>query len=135
LFPRIKLKAIREEIWLEDFHLRSTKKLDVHRAIHVNGRGCKVITIENINVWWKAWYTIQVVSKADFYKQTAYTKDGRQCRHHGKVGFKKPREATRQATTTLATIIVPLADAMPHKTHTLISDEKIVEKVIPTSTK
>jgi phage terminase small subunit len=51
------------------------------------------------------------------------------------VGFKKPREATRQATTTLATIIVPLANAMPHKTQTLISDEKIVEKVIPTGTK
>jgi hypothetical protein len=63
LFPRIKLKAIRKEIWLEDFHLRSTKKLDVYRAIHVNGRGSKVITIESINVWWKAWYTIQVVSK------------------------------------------------------------------------
>ena len=35
LFPRKKLKAIREEMWLGDFRLRSIKKLDVHRAIHV----------------------------------------------------------------------------------------------------
>ena len=51
LFPRDKLKAIREEMWLGDFRLRSTKKLDVHRAIHVNGAGCKVITLESIDVY------------------------------------------------------------------------------------
>ena len=31
LFPRNKMKAIREEIRLGNFRLRSTKKLDVHR--------------------------------------------------------------------------------------------------------
>jgi hypothetical protein len=51
------------------------------------------------------------------------------------VGLKKPRESTRQATTTLATIIAPLADAMPHKTRTLSTGEKVVEKVLPTGTK
>jgi hypothetical protein len=135
LFPRDKLKAIREEMWLGDFRLRSTKKLDVHRAIHVNGAGRKVITIESIDVCCKAWYTIHGVSKADFYRQAAYAKEGRRSRHHGNVGLKKPREATRQATATLATIIVPLADAMPHKTRTLTTGEKVVEKVLPTGTK
>jgi hypothetical protein len=48
LFPRGKVKAICKEMWLGDFRLRSTKKLDVHRAIHVNGMGRKVITIESI---------------------------------------------------------------------------------------
>ena len=60
------MKAIHEEMWLGDFPLRSTKKLDVHRAIHVNGTGRKVITIESIDVCCKAWYTIHGMSKADF---------------------------------------------------------------------
>jgi hypothetical protein len=135
LFPRDKLKAIREEMWLGDFRLRSTKKLDVHRAIHVNGTGRKVITIESIDVCCKAWYTIHGVSKADFYRQATYANEGRRSRHHGNVGLKKPRESTRQATATLATIIAPLADAMPHKTRTLSTGEKVVEKVLPTGTK
>jgi hypothetical protein len=50
LFPRDKMKAIREEMWLGGFRLRSSKKLNAHRAIHVNGAGRKVITLESINV-------------------------------------------------------------------------------------
>jgi hypothetical protein len=75
------------------------------------------------------------VSKADFYRQVAYAKEGRWYNHHGNVGLKKLREATRQATAILATIIVPLADAMPHKTHTVTTGEKVVEKVLPIGTK
>ena len=51
------------------------------------------------------------------------------------MGFKKPREAIRQTTATLATIIVPLADAMPHKTRTLSTGENVVKKVLPIGTK
>ena len=105
------------------------------RPIHVNGTGRKVITIESIDVYCKAWYTIHGVSKPDFYRQAAYTKEGCRSRRHGNVGLKKPQEATRQTTTTLATIIVPLADAMPHKTCTLTNGKKVVEKVLPTSIK
>ena len=75
------------------------------------------------------------MSKADFNRQVAYVKEGRRSRHHGNVGLKKLRKATRQGTATLATIIVPFADAMPHKTHKLTTGEKIVEKVLPTGTK
>ena len=135
LFPREKMKAIREEMWLGDFRLRSSKKLDVHRGIHVNGTGRKVITLESMDVCCTAWYIIHGVSKAEFYRQASYAKEGRRSRMHGNVGLKKPREATRQAAATLATIIVPLADAMPHKTRTLPTGEKVVEKVLPTGTK
>ena len=135
LFPRDKLKAIREEMWLGDFRLRSTQKFNVHRAIYVNGTSCKVISIESIDVCCKVWYIIHAVSKTDFYRQVAYVKEGRQSHHHGNVGLKKPREAIRQATATLVTIIVPLADAMPHKIRTLTTDEKVVEKVLPICTK
>jgi hypothetical protein len=111
------------------------KKLDIHRAIHVNGMGRKVIIIESIDVCCKACYTIHGVSKTDFYRQTTYTKEGCRSRHHGNVGLKNTRESTRQATTTLATIIAPLADAMLHKTRTLTTDEKVVERVLPKGTK
>jgi hypothetical protein len=122
-------------MWLGDFPLRSTRKLDVHRAIHVNGTGRKVITIESIDVCCKAWYTIHGVSKADFYRQAVYAKEGRRSCHDEHVGVKKPQKTTRQAASNLATIIVLLADAMPDKTHTLINDEKIVKKVFPMGTK
>ena len=89
------MKAIYEEMWLGDFRLRSTKKLDVHRAIHVNGTGRKVITLESIDVCCTAWYTIHGVSKVELYKQAAYAKEGRLFRHHGNMSLKKPREATR----------------------------------------
>ena len=117
------------------FSSKVHKKLDVHRAIHANRMGRKVTTIESIDVFCKAWYTINVVSKMDFYRQGAYAKEGCRSRHHGIVGLRKPREATRQTTATLGTINVPLADAVPHKTRTLTTGEKVVEKVLPTCTK
>ena len=54
-------------MWLGDYHLKSTKKLGVHRAIHVNRAGRKVITLENIDMCYTAWYTIRGVSKAEFF--------------------------------------------------------------------
>ena len=101
----------------------------------MNGTGRKVITLESMDVCCTAWHIIHGVSKAEFYRQASYAKEGRRSRMHGNVGLKKPREATRQAAATLATIIVPLADATPHKTRTLPTGEKVVEKVLPTGTK
>ena len=101
----------------------------------MNGMDRKVITIENIDMCCKAWYTIHGVSKTHFYRKAAYAKEGRQSRHHRNVGLKKSKDATRQAMAILATIIVPLADAMSHKTYTLTTSEKVVEKILPTNTK
>ena len=44
------MKAIQEEMWLEDFCFRSSKKLDVHREINVNEMGHKVIMLGSINL-------------------------------------------------------------------------------------
>jgi hypothetical protein len=94
-----------------------------------------VVTLENVEVCCVAWYTIHGVSKADFYRFRKHASVGRRSRFHGNFGTKKPREATLQAAATLSTIIVPLADAMPHKTRTLPSGEKVVQMVLPTGTK
>ena len=107
----------------------------MHRAIHVNRAGWKVITLESIDVCCMAWYIIHSVSKAKFNRQAAFAKEVCRSRHHGNMDLKQLMEATRQATATLTTIIVPLADAMPHKICTLATSEKVVEKVIPIGTK
>jgi hypothetical protein len=88
-----------------------------------------------MEVCFKAWYTIHGVSKTNFYRQPAYANESRRSRYHGNVGLKKPREATRQTTATLATIIVPFVDAMLHKTRTFTTGEKVVKKVFSTSIK
>ena len=75
------------------------------------------------------------VSKAEFYRQAAYIRKGRRSCYHGNVGLKKLKVAMRQATTSLVTIIVPLADAMSHKLSTLTTGEKVVDKVLPTGKK
>ena len=134
-FPREKIKSLRQEMWLADFRMRSAKKLEVHRNVHIDTHGHKVVTLENVEVCCTAWYTIHAVSKSDFYRFQKYSSLGRRSRFHGNSGTKKPREATLQASATLSTIIVPLADAMPHKTRTLSSGEKVVQMVLPTGTK
>jgi hypothetical protein len=134
-FPREKIRSLREEMWLADFRMRSAKKLEVHRNVHIDTHGHKVVTLENVEVCCTAWYTIHAVSKSDFYRFQKYSSLGRRSRFHGNSGTKKPREATLQASATLSTIIVPLADAMPHKTRTLSSGEKVVQMVLPTGTK
>jgi hypothetical protein len=73
--------------------------------------------------------------KGRFYRFRNYSLQGRRSRFHDNSGTKKPREATLQAAATLSTIIMPLAEAMPHKTRTLPSGEKIVQMVLPTGTK
>jgi hypothetical protein len=134
-FQREKIRSMRQEMWLADFRMRSAKKLEVHRNLHIDNHGHKVVTLENVEVCCTAWYTIHAVSKADFYRFRKYSASGRRSRFHGNSGTKKPREATLQASATLSTIIVPLADAMPHKTRTLASGEKVVQMVLPTGTK
>jgi hypothetical protein len=62
-----------------------------------------------------AWYIIHGMSKAKFYREVAYAKEGCRFRNHENMSLEKPREATQQACATLATIIVPLASVMPHK--------------------
>ena len=129
------MKATCKELWLGDFRLRSTKNLDVPREILVNGTGRKVITLESIDMCCMAWHTIHGVSKMEFYRQTAYAKEGWQSHYHGNMSLKKPMETTMQTIATMATIIVPLVDTMLQEIRKFAIGEKVVEKVLPTCTK
>jgi hypothetical protein len=87
LFFHDKIKSLRQEMWLVDFCMRFAKKLEVHRNMHFDAGGCKVVTLENIEVF-------HAVSKADFYRFRNYSLQGKRYRFHGNSGTKKPREAT-----------------------------------------
>ena len=110
------------------------KKLEVHLNLHINTHGHKVVTLENVEVCCIAWYIIHAVSKADFYRFWKYSMLDCRSRFHGNSCTKKPRNATLQASATLSTIIVPLADAMSHKMRTLPLGEKL-QMVLPMGTK
>jgi hypothetical protein len=49
-FPREKIKSLRQEMWLADFRMRSAKKLEIHRNLHLDAHGHKVVTLENVEV-------------------------------------------------------------------------------------
>ena len=125
LLPRDKRKSLREKMWLAVFRMRSTKNLEVHRNMHFDVKGHKVVTLENIEVCCKALYIILVVLKTNFYRFWNYPSQGWRSRFHDNFATKKPREATLQAAETLSTNIIPLADAMPHYTRTLTSGKKL----------
>lgn len=85
LLPHEKMKVIWEEMWLVGFHLRSSKKIDVHMEMHVNEVECKVLTLEIIDVYYTAWYIIHCVFKF-FYRQVPYAKEGCRSRKDGNLG-------------------------------------------------
>ena len=78
--PRNKIRVLYQEMWLADFCMRSAKKLEVHQNLHIDTQGHKVVTLENVEVGCKAWYTIHTVSKADFYRYWKYSSSGRHSR-------------------------------------------------------
>ena len=46
--------------------MRSAKKLEVHRNMHFDAKGRKIVTLENIEAFCTAWYVVYAVSKANF---------------------------------------------------------------------
>lgn len=118
-FHHDKIKSLWHEMWFKVFRMQLTKKLKVHHNIHIDAHGYKVMTLR----MWKhvvLWYIIYAISKDNFYIFQKYSFMKCHPRFHGNSSTKKPMEATLQATTTLSTIIVPLANGMSHKYTTSI---------------
>nr|PNR26858.1 hypothetical protein PHYPA_030339 [Physcomitrium patens] len=106
-FPREKIKSFRERMYNgSTFQFRAHMKLDVHRAVHRDASGRKMVTVEGITVCLRA-------------------------RDHGNTGLPKPRKHTEQATTTLKCILEKEADHMPHRTRSTKSGEKMVLMILP----
>jgi len=78
-----------------------------------------MITLEGIEVCPTAWWIIQGVSRATFFRYKEMAKFGMRAEPHGNLRSKKPRLQTLQATATLRLLLENTADRMPHKSRAL----------------
>ena len=106
-------------------------KTEVHRCIHKDARGRRMVTVEGITVCLRAWMHIAGVPVATFYRYQRYARANRDATQHGNTGTRKPRKHTQQATATLKCILEKEADHMPHRTRTTKSGEKVVSMILP----
>ena len=110
-------------------------KIEVHRSVHRDARGRRMVSVEGINVCMCAWMHISGVLEATFYQYQAYARANWEASKHGNMGLAKPRKHTQQATMMLKCILKKEADHIPHCTHTTKSREKVVSMILPTTFK
>ena len=131
-FPRKKIKSFREQMYNQStFKLRAHMKTKVHRAIHRDARGRRMVTVEGTSVCMRAWMHISGVPQATFYRYQAYARANREANEHGNTGLAKPRKHTQQATAMLKCILEKEAYHMPHRTRTTKFGEKVVSMILP----
>ena len=106
-------------------------KTEVHKAVHRDAQGRRMVTVEGISVSMRAWMYIFEVTQATFYRYQGYVRSNREAREHGNTGLAKPRKHTQQATATLKCILEKEVDHMPHRTRTTKSGEKVVSMILP----
>ena len=67
-FLRIKIRLLRERIYHQiKFEFKDHLKFDVHRQIHANAEGCKVVTLEGEEVSLATWSHIMGVPETTYY--------------------------------------------------------------------
>ena len=116
-FPREKIKLFREQMYNRStFKFRAHMKTDVHRSVHRDARGRKMVTVEGINMCMRAWMHISGVSEATFYRYQKQARANVEAKEHGNTGLAKTRKHTEQATATLKCILEREVDHMPHRT-------------------
>ena len=136
LYPRGKIATLRKQLYQgKDWAFKRHVQLDVHRQIHVNALGNRVVTLDGIDVCPRAWYLIHGIWKSTFHRHAKEVENGARADDHGNTGSKKTRTHTVQATAALRCLLENTADQMPHKSTTLNSREKVVSMQLPPSFK
>ena len=131
-FLREKSKSFCERMYKQStFKFRAHMKIEVHRLVHKDARGQRMVTVEAISVCMRAWMHISGVPQTMFYQYQAYARANREASKHGNMGLAKPKKHTQQATETLKCILEKEADHMPHCTCTTKSGEKVVSMILP----
>lgn len=130
------VRALRTEMHLQSFQLKSMKNLEVHRAIHdAHGSNSKVITVEGKDICLKAWRIIHNVSLRTFQRYAMRAKRQERGAPHGNSSTSKTRSGSIQAVETLRALLEAKADHMPHMQCTLRSGERVGMKVLPAGTR
>ena len=92
-FSRTKIRLLWKRMYLQiNFEFKNHLKLDVHKEIHANIEGRRVVTLEGEDVCLAAWRYIMGVPKTTFYRYARYVADGRPAQKHGNFGLLKPQE-------------------------------------------
>ena len=133
-FPRGKIEALKSEMYVEGgvYHWKH-RQLDVHNQIHRDNDRKKMITLEGMEVYPKAWTTIMGLHRSSYYWYKADGLIGKCTEQHGNLGTKNPRTHTLQATAILRTLLESIVDHMPHKSRTKEDGEKVVAMSFPSS--
>ena len=101
-FPREKIRAFREHMYHNlTFKHRAFMKTEVHRQVHLDARGRRMVTVEEIPVCMRAWMHISGVPESTFYCYQTYMNDGREALDHGNRGLLKPRKHIVQVVASL----------------------------------
>ena len=69
------------------FKFRAHIKIDVHRPVHRDARGQRMVTVEEISVCMRAWMHIFGVLEAIFYRYQAYARANQEATEHGNMGL------------------------------------------------
>ena len=137
-FLKNKMYAIHEEMCLGNFCLRSTKEFDVHRTIHVNKAGRKIVTLESIDVCCTAWYTIHDVSKTEFSRQSCLCQGMPPVPSPWECGLKETYGSNNTSNFHYGDHRCPpcRCNAVQNTlTHTFTTGEKVMDKVLSTCIK
>ena len=95
-FPRAKIRAFRERMYHNStFKHRAFMKMEVHRQVHRDSRGRRMVTVKEIPVCMRAWMHISSVPESTFYRYQTYMNNGREALDHGNKGLLKPRKHTQ----------------------------------------
>ena len=119
----------------KDWTLKRHIQLDVHRQIHINNLGNRIVTLEGIDVCSHAWYLIHGIEKSTFHRHAKDVENGARMGEHGNTMSKKTQIHTVQATTMLRCLVENTVDQMPHRSTTLDLGEKVVSMQLPPSFK
>lgn len=135
-FGRCTVKMLRYEMHTSKHEKKMAFKLAVHRNYHycrLSGR--KLVVVEGQEVCMRAWRLLYGVAESTFYAYRKMAQSGVRPQEHKAKGVSRVTNSTKQAVEMMRLLLEQQADSMPHRSRTLPTGEKVVEKVLPTGTK
>jgi hypothetical protein len=134
-FPPSTIRALRTEMHMQSFQVKTSKNLDVHKMMRTGATGgTQLVTIEGIDICPVAWRIVHNIPLRTFERYKAKAKAGVRGAPHGNFQQSKSRTATIQAIETLRSLLEQTADHMPHLSRTLRNGQKVGLKVLPAGT-
>ena len=95
-FLREKIKSFCEQMYNQStFKFRTHMNIEIHKSVHKDARGQRMVTVEGISVCMCAWMHISGVPEATFYQYQACARANWEANEHGNTRLAKPRKHTQ----------------------------------------